>query len=238
MAIKITPLTEADIPGAVAAIQEAFADDPYSNWMFDKSKFSKERNTASLTTRCRWGIRNGLFYVAKEEGNGRVLGISMWLRPQPLNQPQSWYDWFEDWRLWCDQVKTNLWYGRGGLNVKRYYIWKDAQNAVHSDVWKDPRGYYFLNIMTVLPEHQGKGIGRRLVTVVTDQADREGMPCYLEASRDVPNMAIYERMGFKFVKKLDCDDNGDICTLYTMVREPQPRQGDNPEAAADNKPRP
>ena len=89
--------------------------------------------------------------------------------------------------------------------------------------------------MTVLPEHQGKGIGRRLVTVVTDQADHECMPCYLEASRDVPNIAIYERMGFKFVKKLDCDDNGNICTLYTMVRKPKLVQSDNSGTVADDK---
>jgi GNAT superfamily N-acetyltransferase len=76
--------------------------------------------------------------------------------------------------------------------------------------------------MVVLPDYQGLGIGKRLVKVVTDQADLEGMPCYLEASKDVPNIQIYERMGFRFVKKLDCDDNGDKCTLYTMVREPRP----------------
>lgn len=63
-------------------------------------------------------MRNGLFYVAKEDGSDQVLGISMWLRPRPLDQPQSWHDWFEDWRLWFDQLKTNVWYGRGGLNVK------------------------------------------------------------------------------------------------------------------------
>jgi GNAT superfamily N-acetyltransferase len=81
--------------------------------------------------------------------------------------------------------------------------------------------------MTVLPEYQGHGIGKRLVTAVTDQADLEGMPCYLEASRDVPNIQIYERMGFKFVKKLECDDDGEKCTLYTMVREPRPIQSSN-----------
>lgn len=103
---------------------------------------------------------------------------------------------------------------------------------MHSDVWKDPRGYYFLNIMTVLPEYHGRGIGRRLVTVVTDQADVEGMPCYLEASKDVPNIQIYERMGFNFVKKLDCDDDGEKCTLYCMVREPRPIQKDSVETHA------
>jgi hypothetical protein len=63
-------------------------------------------------------MRNADFYVAKEEGSEKVLGISMWLRPQLKGQPQSWHDWFEDWRLWFDQVKMNLQYGRGGLNVK------------------------------------------------------------------------------------------------------------------------
>lgn len=223
-------MTEADIAGSVKAIQEAFADDPYNNWMFDKSKFSTERNSVSLAIRCRWGMRNALFYVAKEEGSDKVLGIAMWLRPQPSGQPQSWHDWIEDWRMWFNQGLMNLWYGRGGLNVKRYYIWKKAQDDVHSEVWKDPRGYYFLNIMVVLPEYQGHGIGRRLVTAVTDQADAEGMPCYLEASRDVPNIQIYERLGFQFVKKLVCDDDGEKCTLYTMVREPKPVQIGNPPA--------
>jgi GNAT superfamily N-acetyltransferase len=74
--------------------------------------------------------------------------------------------------------------------------------------------------MVVLPEAQGRGIGKKLVTVVTDRADAEGMPCYLESSRDKPNMQIYERMGFRFVKQMDCDDDGQACRLYCMIRDP------------------
>ena len=37
MAIEVVPLTEADIPGAIKVIQEAFKDDPYFNWAFDAS---------------------------------------------------------------------------------------------------------------------------------------------------------------------------------------------------------
>jgi hypothetical protein len=47
----------------------------------------------------------------------------MWLRPQPRDQKQSWYDWLGDWRLWLGQVKMNLWFGRGGLNVKVGVPW-------------------------------------------------------------------------------------------------------------------
>lgn len=75
--------------------------------------------------------------------------------------------------------------------------------------------------MVVVPGQQGKGIGKALAGEVTKRADREGMKCYLESSRDVPNMKIYETMGFHFVKELVCEDEGDVCPLYCMVRDPQ-----------------
>jgi ribosomal protein S18 acetylase RimI-like enzyme len=75
--------------------------------------------------------------------------------------------------------------------------------------------------MVVAPGHQGKGIGKTLAREVTRMADQEGKRCYLESSRDVPNIKIYEGMGFHFVKEMECDDAGDICKLYCMVREPQ-----------------
>ncbi len=80
------------------------------------------RNRVSLGIRCRWGIRNALFYVAKEAGDEKVLGVAMWIPPRPMDRKLSWGEWLwekqEDWRLWGSQVYMNLWYGRGGLNVK------------------------------------------------------------------------------------------------------------------------
>jgi GNAT superfamily N-acetyltransferase len=76
--------------------------------------------------------------------------------------------------------------------------------------------------MVVLPGEQGKGIGKALAGEVTKRADQEGKKCYLESSRDVPNMKIYEAMGFHFVQQMDCKDGGDICKLFCMVRDPKP----------------
>jgi GNAT superfamily N-acetyltransferase len=75
--------------------------------------------------------------------------------------------------------------------------------------------------VTVLPEHQGKGIGKALFSEVTRKADAEGVKCYLESSRDKPNTLIYEAMGFRMVKKMECVDEGEVCDLYCMVREPK-----------------
>ncbi|KAF7881599.1 uncharacterized protein EAF02_006287 [Botrytis sinoallii] len=222
MDFTISRLTEDDIPGAVNTIQEAFKEDPYNLWIYnDRSKLNLVRNSVSLGIRCRWGIRNGLFYVAKDSQSHRVLGVAMWLPPKSAGSPETWAEWIDSWAMWAQQVGMNIWYGRGGLNVKRYYIWKDRQAEAQSNIWTDPRGYYFLNIMVVHPDAQGRGIGKALAKEVTRIADAEGKRCYLESSRDVPNMKIYETFGFHFEKKMICDDEGDTCNIYCMVREPQ-----------------
>ena len=68
--------------------------------------------------RMRWGIRNGIFHAAKDTETHEVLGVAMWLKPQPADAPQPWSDWYEGWKLYFNQVLMNLWYGRGGLITK------------------------------------------------------------------------------------------------------------------------
>lgn len=118
----------------------------------------------------------------------------------------------------------NLWYGRGGLDTKRYWIWKERQAEAQGTLWTSEKGYYFCNILTVLPEAQGKGVGRALMDVVLDMADRERVECYLESSRKVPNVAIYNRFGFELVKEMECKDGDgekDAIMLYCMTRKPR-----------------
>ena len=76
------------------------------------------RNSISLGIRCRWGIRNGLFYVAKDSESHRVLGVAMWLPPKSAGSPETWAEWIDSCAMWFQQVGMNIWYGRGGLNVK------------------------------------------------------------------------------------------------------------------------
>ena len=100
---------------------------------------------------------------------------------------------------------------------QRYYIWKRTQSHLQSQIWTDPHGYFFCNIVTVLPSHQGMGIGKMLFQKVTDQADREGRRCYLESSRAEPNVKIYERLGFRMVSEMDCDDDGVVCKVCREI---------------------
>ncbi|PSN66069.1 acetyltransferas-like protein [Corynespora cassiicola Philippines] len=230
MPIQVSRMAEADIDGAIDTIQQAFANDPYNNWVYpDRSKVSLTRNRVSLTLRCRWGIQHGLFYVARDASNpSKILGCAMWMPPHPPSEPESWSVYMSYWWLWLQQIRMNLWYGRGGLSTKRYWIWKERQAEAQKELWTSDKGYYFCNIVTVLPESQGKGVGRALMEEVLRQADKEGVPCYLESSRMDPNVAIYEKFGFNLVREMPCQDgdgeNGTI-TLYCMLRDPQPAEG-------------
>lgn len=225
MPITVCQIAESDIPGAIHCIQDAFKNDPYNNWVFSGAgPFDKTRNSVSLGIRCRWGMQHALFHVAKDPDSQdpqQVIGVACWLPPANADATQTWKDWAGSWWLWSEQVRMNLWYGRGGLNVKRYWIWKAAQAEAQGALWTDPKGYYFCNIVTVLPEAQGRGVGKALFKHVTDLADREGRKCYLESSRAEPNMAIYERMGFTLAKEMVCDHGGKSITLYCMMREPK-----------------
>lgn len=61
---------------------------------------------------------------------------------------------------------------------------------------------------------------------VLRQADKEGIWCYLESSRRLPNVPIYEKFGFKLAKEMECrDGEGDenMVKLYCMLREPRPQ---------------
>lgn len=159
----------------------------------------------------------------------------MWLPPHPPSQPQSWSLYLSFWYLWFNQIGMNLWYGRGGLSTRRYWIWKERQAEAQKELWTSEKGYYFCNIVTVLPEAQGQGVGRALMEEVLRMADGEGVPCYLESSRKVPNAAIYERFGFRLVREMACQDpetpgeEGKVM-LYCMIRDPKPVE-DGSEAA-------
>lgn len=231
MPVQISPITPAQITSAARLVQKAFDQDPYYLWVFDKPNFNQERNLASLKARCEWGIRNALFCVATDPASSdpdEVIGVGMWMSPISADATQSWSSWLDEWTLWGKQIWNLIRYqGRGGLITKRYWIWKEQQARAQEEIWTDPKGYYFCNIVVVKPGLQGQGIGKKLFEVVTKKADAEGRKCYLESSRNVPNVQIYEKLGFKLVKEMRCEDvdekgSAEGCDLFCMVREPKP----------------
>lgn len=157
------------------------------------------------------------------DGTSRVLGVSCWLPPSPASVPESWSSWLQSWVLSFNQLLNNVRYhGHGGLRTNRYWIWKDRQREAQAQIWDDPRGYYFCNIIAIRPEAQGKGIGRQLFEAVSERADREGIKCYLESSKLTPNTQIYERLGFYMARGMECRDGEDVCMVSYQFLKTRP----------------
>lgn len=85
-----------------------------------------------------------------------------------------------------------------------------------------PRGrpYWYLNILGVEPEFQGRGIGKRMAREVLERADAAGVGCYLETYGE-GTKALYLKRGFHVFKEVRPFADGP--TAYLMWRDPQPR---------------
>ena len=75
---------------------------------------------------------------------------------------------------------------------------------------------YYLQLLGVDPDLQGRGIGSTLLDAVLTRADREGVPAYLATSER--NAKLYEKHGFIATGTLTLPGGP---PLYPMWREPK-----------------
>jgi len=89
--------------------------------------------------------------------------------------------------------------------------------------------HFYLATLGVSPEAQGQGLGSRLLKPVLDLCDAEGVPAYLESSKQ-SNIAFYARHGFRVTGEIRLPRGP---TMYPMWREPlgqsQPSDGPPPQ---------
>jgi ribosomal protein S18 acetylase RimI-like enzyme len=74
--------------------------------------------------------------------------------------------------------------------------------------------YYYVAVLGVARDHQGKGIGGRLLAALCERADAEGRALYLETQTS-RNVAWYEGYGFRVRKSLG---SADTMQIWEMAR--------------------
>jgi ribosomal protein S18 acetylase RimI-like enzyme len=102
--------------------------------------------------------------------------------------------------------------------------WERLQRLIdHLDAWHPvyaPEPHWYLAMLGVDPVWQRQGIGEELMRPVFEEADRQGLTCYLEAPT-AGNARYYERRGFQVLAETDIPDS--TVHIWLMRREPTSR---------------
>lgn len=90
----------------------------------------------------------------------------------------------------------------------------DYMDEIHKR--QAPGPHWYLWLVGVEPDAQGRGIGSRLIQPVLTRADEEGLPCYLETQTEW-NVAFYQKRGFEVMTDGVVPDQG--IRVWTMLRK-------------------
>jgi ribosomal protein S18 acetylase RimI-like enzyme len=161
---------------AIRILAEAFRDDPVINWSCNNPQTLESFFQFTLPV----FIPHQLTYL---DPQGR--GAASWLGPgQKLNWPFSLSNVVKAFKL-------------GGLiGLYRLMI-----SGIKTERYHPKTPHYYLFAIGVIPEHIGKGVGSSLISHALRLCDAEGMPAYLENSKE-ENLAFYQGHGFKVQRQI------------------------------------
>lgn len=194
--------TEDDIAEMLEVQDSAFFENPLNLRCFPPPRKIDEATRKKYLS---WVPESILVTSANDHDEGKILGWARWVRrPLPtLPEPRVTYE--------PEMYPSD---GDPELAAQFFQTNTDKRSSITMN-----RDYWFLSTLVVRPEAQRKGIGRLLMCVGTDAADKEDWISYLNAT--VEGKSLYENMGFRVVDTSRFTE--DIIT-YHMLREPQPRK--------------
>lgn len=194
---EVRALAETDVKATAQMLGRAFDDDPVATYIFsnDRSRrralpsfFRIQMQQLFLTSHCS--------FVTEDRS-----AASLWLTTQRSNLGL---------RALLPLLPLGLSIGRRVPPTLRLL------GAIDTHHPKAP--HYYLGVIGTEPSRQGQGLGSSVMAPGLAAADGEGMPAYLESSKEA-NLAFYNRFGFEVTKELKVPG---APTLWLMWREPRP----------------
>jgi GNAT superfamily N-acetyltransferase len=192
-------LTEEDVPRISKALARSFEDDPVMGWVFprDEIRLGRLEQAFGLYLRKIWLLNDECY------ATDRLFGAALWLPPGKWHLSP-----LEQLRLLPSMISVN----RGNLpRLMRVLRLMEVSHPKEPD-------HYYLAVLGVEPEFQGRGFGSALMQPILERCDRERIPAYLESSKP-RNCILYERHGFKTVEEIRLPKEGP--PIWRMWRDPQ-----------------
>ena len=201
-------LKKDDLLKSSNVFSEAFFHDPLWNKVFEGIPDFNERFKTFFETPLRFCMKYGKVFVSSDQIEG-VAGVV----------PGKWAD-MTMWRI----IRSGALYStmKIGSAVARRMAPLGKVLPQDRNQHMGKRSFMYLFILGVAPLYQKKGIGKKLLTDLTDFCDRKALPIYLETETE-ENVRMYKYFGFKVLKEIIIDGLG--VPMWEMVREPQIASG-------------
>jgi ribosomal protein S18 acetylase RimI-like enzyme len=177
---------------AARILAEAFYDDPVINWVCNKPP-SLEPFFQFIVPVFTW---HGLSYL---DSHGR--GAASWLGPSqevkwPINLSSA----------------VKLMRVGGLIGIYRLLL-----SAIKTERYHPKQPHYYLFAIGVTSDNKGQGLGTALISHMLRRCDAEGLPAYLENSKE-ENLPFYKGHGFKVLKQIRFSSSAP--PLWLMWRDP------------------
>lgn len=197
----IGPLRSASIDAAAVTMERAFSSDPLFLWVFPRAATRAGALRRFMRAGLEYGVRYGRVTSAHD-----AKAVSIWIPPGPgLTLPRMIRSGF-----------FGLPFRIGFGPFAKFLGASDVMDRIHRR--EVPQPHWYLLLVGVDPELQGRGAGAALVKDGLLQADQGDFPCYLETS-EKRNLAFYERHGFTVLEETVLGKGGPVA--WAMRREPQ-----------------
>jgi len=186
-----------DRPRLAAVLARAFEDDPVMSWFFPDPSRRAAQNRRFFAMRLRQLLPHEETYTVEGE-----LGAALWAPP-------------DRWRLGTlDSLRMGISL-LPALGRRTGLITRGVDRIERSH---PPAPHYYLAVLGTDPEAQGRGVGSALMRPVLDACDRDGIPAFLESSKE-RNIDFYARHGFRVTDEVRMPKGPPV---WPMWRDPRP----------------
>ena len=164
-------LKEAHIELAGKQLSRAFQNYPSFVYVYPDDNEREEKLPHFFTSMVYKGLQQGEAYATSPA----MEGVAVWLRPGSNGGLSGAFE------IEQEAYERFAYYGECVYAVRQEHV---------------PTEHWFLELIGVVPESQGKGFADRLLRPMLERTDQEQLPCYLDTEIE-RNVTLYEHYGFR-----------------------------------------
>jgi GNAT superfamily N-acetyltransferase len=183
----------AELPAVAGVLARAFYDDPALTWTFPRDSKRMKQAERFWTIRLTHMAPQDEIYVTDD-----LAAAAAW------TLPDRWHVSMRETRQLASMM----------LNPRLPTLFRGLQRLERAHPHAPP--HFYLAVIGTEPTRQGEGLGSALLQPVLEICDRDGLPAYLESSKE-RNVDFYTRFGFRVKQEVQLP-NGP--PMWPMWRDP------------------